>query len=183
LGFVAWYQNNYWHKSIPGPQNPIKQIGVTTIFLGECIYTLSDGEKKKNIPNKEEPKLIINKEEPKLIIKMQHSEIQQAYKTATEMGFTLNEKGTRSLIYNGETVATDIMKGWMTDGDWNGYEDGDCKVYVRDSKVGVIGELVQVGGDRPGISYRGYEAFFIGTLDGDKFVKNETEERDLEMKH
>jgi len=94
------------------------------------------------------------------------------------MGFTLNEEHKRKLLYKGEEVADDIMASWYADDDDYNYYSG-CKVYVSGNNVGVRGTLCEVGADRPGMSYRGKYAFVIGTLDGDKFVKNATEEHDM----
>ena len=103
----------------------------------------------------------------------------EPYTKATEMGFTLNDsRAHRKLLYNGEEVANDVMASWYEeDDDYEYYSN--CQVYVKGSNVGVRGTLCEVGADRPGMSYRGKYAFVIGTLDGDKFVKNATEEHDM----
>jgi len=101
------------------------------------------------------------------------------YAEAKEMGFSLIKVERKHvLVYKGEHVATEILKSWSDpDDDYNYYDC--CEVYVLGAKVGVRARLCQVGADRPGLSWCGYYAFCVGTLDGDKFVKNEEEERDV----
>ena len=100
------------------------------------------------------------------------------YNKAKEMGFELKECTQTNLIYKGEEVAHHVMASWYADDDDYNYYSG-CQVYVKGTNVGVRGTLCEVGADRPGMSYRGKYAFIIGTLDGDKFVKGDGEQRDL----
>jgi len=111
----------------------------------------------------------------------------ECYALAKEMGFTKNpdnfkvsEEFDGVLIYKGEIVATKIM-GSYTDsyGDYIFYDD--CEIYVHGANVGIYGREVEVGGDRPGVSYKSRYAYCVGTLDGDKFVKHEKEQRDQEF--
>ena len=104
----------------------------------------------------------------------------EPYTKAKEMGFELKEDTQTNLMYKGEEVAHDIMASWYADDDDYNYYSG-CVVYVKGTEVGVRGTLCEVGADRPGMSYRGKYAFIIGTLDGDKFVKNDGEHRDVTM--
>ena len=109
----------------------------------------------------------------------------ECYAKAKEMGFTKNpddfsksEEFDGVLIYKGEVVAHDIMASWYADDDDYNYYDG-CVAYVKGNNVGVRGTLCEVGADRPGMSYRGKYAYNIGSLDGDKFVKFESEHREM----
>ena len=102
----------------------------------------------------------------------------EPFTKAVEMGFVVQENDKTDLVYKGEVVAHDIMASWYADDDDYNYYDG-CVAYVKGNNVGVRGTLCEVGADRPGMSYRGKYAYTIGTLDGDKFVKHESEHRDL----
>jgi len=102
----------------------------------------------------------------------------EPYTKATQMGFELKEDNETNLIYNGEEVAHDVMASWYADDDDYMYYSG-CQVYIKGTNVGVRGTLCEVGADRPGMSYRGKYAYLVGTLDGDKFVKNGSEIRDI----
>jgi len=104
----------------------------------------------------------------------------EPFTKAKEMGFELKEDTQTNLMYKGEEVAHDIMASWYADDDDYNYYD-NCVVYVKGNDVGVRGTLCEVGADRPGLSYRGKYAYIIGTLDGDKFVKNAQEDRDVSM--
>jgi len=105
--------------------------------------------------------------------------LESCYAKAKEIGFSLIKvEQTNVLVYKGEHVATDIMKSWSDEYDDYNYYDC-CEVYVWGAKVGVRARRCEVGADRPGLSWLGFYAYCVGTLDGDKFVKNEEEERDV----
>ena len=101
---------------------------------------------------------------------------------AKEMGFEVKETPEKEngLYYKGEQVFAGFMKSWYAeDDDYLGYKN--FRVYATDTKVGVKASHYEIGADRPGYSDKGYRAYCLGTLDGEKFVPNKGEERDCEM--
>lgn len=84
------------------------------------------------------------------------------------------KKGHGNLLeYKGEIVAKNFFESECDDdGDVQAFED--VTLLLRGSEVFGSAEAIEIGADRPGVSYRGSKFLELGTLEGETFKPHET---------